>query len=128
MLDRAITIARADPRRRQAVAENNPKAEDERGRKAGHRAADGLAVDVANAPDPQLCLPNSEPPISERRVGHDVRAPDEREDDGELLRTEDGASCAPSGTITNLNTVQSVVISRQFARASTPSITRDCGP
>ena len=38
------------------------------------------------------------------------------------------ASRAPSGTITNLKTVHSVVISRQFARARTPSITRDCGP
>jgi hypothetical protein len=38
------------------------------------------------------------------------------------------AKRAPIGTSTNLNASHSVVISRQFARARTPSITRDCGP
>ena len=35
-----------------------------------------------------VCLPNSAPPISGDRVGHDVRAPDQREHRGELRRAE----------------------------------------
>ena len=52
----------ADPGRGQAVDDH--EAERQRGDEAGHRAADRLAVDVADAPDADRCLPNSEPPIS----------------------------------------------------------------
>ena len=38
------------------------------------------------------------------------------------------ASCAESGTKTNLNALHRVVMSRQFARPSVPSMMRVCAP
>ena len=61
------------------------EAERQRAGEARHRAADRLAVDVADAPDAETLLAEQRPADLRERVGDDVGAPDQREDDGELV-------------------------------------------
>ena len=115
-----------DPGGRQTL--DGEEAERQRAGEAGHHAADRLAVDVADPPDAETLPAEQRSADLGERVGDDVGAPDQREDGGELVARVDAGQLAPIGTSTNLKQVHSVVMSRQLARASTPSMIRDCGP
>jgi hypothetical protein len=72
-----------------------------------------------------LCRPNSEPPISANASQAMYEPQISAKTTANSAGRKSVASCAPTGTRMNLNAAQSVVMSRQFARASTPSMTRD---
>ena len=71
------------------MAQHDPEAEDEPGDQAGHRSTDRFAIHVADAPHAETLFAEERPANLRAGVGHDERPPDEREDDGELLRAID---------------------------------------
>ena len=117
------------PRRPEPVRDDDAAHRPASAAEPGDDAGDRLAIHVADAPDADLLPAEERAEHLGGRVGGDIRAPDQREYRRELvLAGRPSASCAPIGTITNLKAAHSVEISRQLARASTPSMTRDCGP
>src|SRR5512134_1911323 len=74
------------------------------------------------------CLPNNDPTISEEASARRYEPQIRTNSVAKVLGGKWATSWMLIGTITNLKRFQSVVISRQFARASWPSIRRDCAP
>ncbi len=90
------------------------------------------AIDLRfTSPIPQtriFCLPMKDPMISENASPAMYDPQIIAKTGANSLGRKTAASFIPMGTMMNLKALQRVVISRQLARASTPSITRDCGP
>ena len=77
-----------NPRRRHALTDDDPEAEDQCAGEARQRAADRLAVHVADAAHAELLLSEQRAADFRHRVGHDVGAPDQREHRGEAVGRE----------------------------------------